>query len=289
MTLDNGHIGRTRTHRLAPDTVIKLARIPATLIDQGFPESGPVRAFNGLGWEGLTMSVIVELALPSRQFELGRILELEEVRTVVLETMVPMGERTVPFFRVHGGANGFEGLVRGHSSVNAINVVSRHEDEILYALDWEVPTDSFFDGLLEADATVLAGRGEADMWAFELRFPTHEALSGFRSHCIDHEITIDVLGLYNPTKPDAGPWYGLSVPQRKALTRAVDAGYYSIPRETSTKTLASEFEISDQALTERLRRGIRNLVSSTLHVAEESRTAPAPRNPDETRQLDSGD
>lgn len=53
------------------------------------------------------------------------------------------------------------------------------------------------------------------------------------------------------------------------LIRGVEAGYYSIPRQGSTNGLAAEFGISDQAMTERLRRGIRNLVTSTLLLPEE--------------------
>lgn len=216
------------------------------------------------------MSVIVELALPAEQFELGRILGLNGGASVRLETMVPLGQRTVPFFRVHGEANGFRESVSKHGSVNEIGVVSKHNGEVLYTLDWDISDESFFEGVLEAEANLLEAEGVGDSWSFELRFQSHEALSDFQTHCADHDIPIEVQRLYNPTKPDAGPWYGLSPPQRIALSRAVEAGYYSIPRRTSTKSLAAEFEITDQALTERLRRGIRNLVSSTLLMAEEA-------------------
>ncbi|MFB6360960.1 MAG: helix-turn-helix domain-containing protein [Halobacteriales archaeon] len=53
------------------------------------------------------------------------------------------------------------------------------------------------------------------------------------------------------------------------LSRAVEAGYYSIPRGVSTNELAVEFDITDQVVTERLRRGVRNLVSSTLLLSEQ--------------------
>lgn len=66
-----------------------------------------------------------------------------------------------------------------------------------------------------------------------------------------------------------GPWCGLSSAQRIALARAVEAGYYSIPREISTNELAAEFGITDQAVTERLRRGIKNFVTSTLLLSED--------------------
>jgi predicted DNA binding protein len=223
------------------------------------------------------MAVIVDLALPSQQFELGRILGMEGDTSVVLETMVPLGERTVPFFRVHGEENGFEESVRGRAAVSDIDVVSTHDGEVLYALDWDISDDTFFEGLIETEVNLLEARGVTETWSFELRFPSHDALSAFQTHCTEHGIPIDVKRLYNPTKPDAGPWYGLSGPQRMTLARAVESGYYSIPRQTSTQALADEFGITDQAVTERLRRGICNLVTSTLLLTEREEEPQRPK------------
>lgn len=215
------------------------------------------------------MAVIVDLGLPSQQFELGRILGMAGETSVILETMVPLGERTVPFFRVHGEAHEFEDSVGSHAAVNDVTAISTHNGDVLYALDWDISDDSFFEGLIEANANLLEARGGAETWAFELRFPSHDTLSTFQTHCDEHSIPIDVKRLYNPTKPGSGPWYGLSSPQRMTIVRAVESGYYSIPRKTSTKELATEFGITDQAVTERLRRAIRNLVTNTLLLTED--------------------
>lgn len=210
------------------------------------------------------MAVIVDLALPSEQFELGRILGMAGETSVILETMVPIGERTVPFFRVHGEGHEFEESVRSHTAVNDVDVISSHDGEVLYALDWDVSDDNFFEGLIESDANLLKARGGAETWSFELRFPSHAGLSAFQSHCTEHEIPITVERIYNPTNPGTGPWWGLSSTQRLTLIRAVESGYFSIPRQNSTQELADEFGVTDQAVTERLRRGIRTLVTNTI-------------------------
>lgn len=44
-------------------------------------------------------------------------------------------------------------------------------------------------------------------------------------------------------------------------------GYYDIPRGCTTKELADELGISDQAVTERLRRAIGSLVRHTLALS----------------------
>lgn len=214
------------------------------------------------------MSVIVELTLPAQQFELGRILQMEGDTSIVLETMVPLGERSVPFFRLQHGRESFEADVREHPAVDDIQLVNNHDGETLYALDWEIEPETFIDGIRAKDGNVLQATGTAGTWALELRFPSHESLSGFQKYCTDAGFDIDVRRVYNPTRPDAGPWYGLTMPQREMLARAVEGGYYSIPRGISTATLAEEFGISDQAVTERLRRAIGSLVSNTLLIPE---------------------
>jgi len=111
---------------------------------------------------------------------------------------------------------------------------------------------------------VLEATGGAPRWSFQLRFPTHEALSTFQEDCFEDDIPLDVSGIYNPTIPDAGPWYSLTTPQRETLMAAVEMCYYSVPRRSSTQDLAEEFDVSDQAITERLRRAIETLVTNTL-------------------------
>lgn len=211
------------------------------------------------------MSVIVELSVPAAAFELGQILTVEGDTTITLNTMVPLGDRSVPFFRLHGDErNHFEAAVRDHPAVSSIHPVTSHEDETLYALEWDADEDAFLGMVEELDGHVLEATGSAEQWSFQLRFPTHNALSDFQEDCFESDIAIDVERIYNPTKPDAGPWYGLTTPQRETLSEAAEAGYYSLPRRVSTKELAERFDVSDQAVTERLRRGIETLVTNTL-------------------------
>lgn len=215
------------------------------------------------------MAIIIELSLPADQFELGRILAIEEEGTITLESMVSLGKRAVPFFRLFDGATDvFEDAVGQSPAVNDIEVINVGDDETLYALDWEISDDSFFDGILGLDGHILEATGTSKTWMFEIRFPTHEALSDFQRHYSTNNINIDIEAIYNPTKPDAGPWFGLSAEQRETLSRAVQEGFYSIPRQASTVDLAESFDISDQAVTERLRRAISRLVSNTLLMSK---------------------
>lgn len=216
------------------------------------------------------MSVIVELEVAAREFELGRILQVSQDVRIEMETVVPAAERAVPLFWVYDGhADTFEASVRDHSTVNDITAVDIFPDRALYAIDWNASSDHFFSAVVDTGGNILNATGGADRWLFEMRFRSYDDLGEFKNALEDARLPVEVVRVYNPTKPDAGPWYGLTPAQREALVLAVESGYYDIPRTCTTVELAEKLGISDQAVTERLRRAIANLVDNSLLVAEE--------------------
>jgi predicted DNA binding protein len=211
------------------------------------------------------MSVIAEFKVGADEFELGRILTVEDLSSIELESLVPVGEDTVPLFWIHNSTiDSFVDSVQRHPAVNAAEAVDVFEDRTLFTLDWDANQDHVFGGIRRHGGQLLSARGTPTDWQFELRFPDHDALSAFTDHCADAQIPLEMLRVYNPTQPDAGPWFGLTEPQREALRLAVESGYYDIPRRCTTQELADDLGISDQAVTERLRRAIVALVSYTL-------------------------
>lgn len=218
------------------------------------------------------MSVIAELLVPSTDFELGRILDVEGTSSIELESLVPTENATVPLFWVHNATrDSFVKAVRRHPAVNEAAEVDTFEDRVLFTLDWDAGQDRLFAGITAHEGQLLSAIGREDAWEFELRFPNHEALSEFAAHCEDVQVAVEMTRVYNPTDPEGGPWYGLTEPQREAIQLAVRRGYYDIPRGCTTQQLADDLGISDQAVTERLRRAINTLVRHTLIINDKDR------------------
>lgn len=231
-----------------------------------------------VGWDFITtvdkpvitpMSVIVELTLTHRDCELGSILALEEGQQIALETVVPLGDCPVPFITIaEEHCDTFESRVDEHPRINDVVEVDQNDGTSLYAVDWESSTDQIFESLLEADGQIIGGATDASRCTIRLSFRSYDAFATFEKQCREADFDFHLERLYNPTRPDAGRWYGLTARQRETLIRAVKGGYYSIPRGISTEELADEFGISDQAITERLRRAIHTLTMNTLLVDE---------------------
>lgn len=211
------------------------------------------------------MSVIAEISIPATEFELGRIMSRTESGTIELESLVPTGERAVPFFWVYDADfETFESTVAAEPSVADLAKIDTYDDRVLYTFEWSVENDSVFQSIRRVSAYILNATGAGGSWQFELRFPSHNALSTFQKHCREREVGFEVIRVYNPSKPDLGPWFGLTEPQREALVLAVEEGYYDIPRDCTTVELAERLGISDQAVTERLRRAIVGLATNTI-------------------------
>ncbi|WP_254863889.1 helix-turn-helix domain-containing protein [Halovivax gelatinilyticus] len=215
------------------------------------------------------MSVITEVRIPPDDFELGQILSLDEASAIELETLVPSGDATVPLFWVYEPVgDGFLEAVERYPTVNSVTEMEVFGDRTLFRLDWDASQDHLFQCILNHEGQILSATGTSEGWDFELRFPHRKALSRAQACCEETHISLELIRVYNPTDPGAGPWYGLSEPQREALMLAVRMGYYDIPRGCTTEELAAELEISDQAVTERLRRAIGAFVRHTLLTPE---------------------
>ena len=216
-----------------------------------------------------SMSVITEVRISSDDFELGQILNVEEASAIELETLVPSGDVTVPLFWVYEPVEpGFLDTVERYPTVNSVTEVDVFEDRTLFRLDWDASQDHFFQCILDQEGQILNATGTPKGWDFEIRFSSREALSQWQDCCENAHISLSIMRIYNPTGPEAGPWYGLSEPQREAITLAIRMGYYDIPRGCTTEELADELGISDQAVTERLRRAIGAFVRHALLTPE---------------------
>lgn len=108
-------------------------------------------------------------------------------------------------------------------------------------------------------------------WTMEMLFPDRDAFGSFRRACDEAELSVTVESIHSGhvdrTKADAD----LTPAQREILSRAVEVGYFDIPRETTLRGLGNDVGVSGQAASERLRRGMETLVRETLtnHLDEE--------------------
>ena len=99
------------------------------------------------------------------------------------------------------------------------------------------------------------------MW-MRMRFPDRDALAACRDYCAEHDHSFTLNNL-RPTAADPhNEPTELTAAQDELLTAAADEGYFNVPRDTTIDDLADSFDISNQAASERLRRGISNILAN---------------------------
>jgi len=220
------------------------------------------------------MSVIVEFDVRSTDFELGRVLAVPGRGRIKLQEMIPLGEQVIPLIWLYEtDSEEFVDAVRSHEGVDRLIEFDETSDRILYGLHWDMSEDELLSAVSDHGGYLLKGSGSGGTWSLQVRFPDHDSASSFGDECREKDITLTATAVYNPTPPEASEWYGLSTVQRETLLLALREGYYDIPRQISTKELGESLDISDQAVTERLRRAIRTLSENTILTEQRTESA----------------
>ncbi|MFB6079881.1 MAG: helix-turn-helix domain-containing protein [Haloferacaceae archaeon] len=178
--------------------------------------------------------------------------------------MIPTGEATIPYFWVEtDDAADVEAALRESTLVAEAQVLDELDDETLFRVEWTDDVNGFIRTIGRSDVVVLDGRGHGDVWWFQLRFPDNDALAAFYRRCADDEVVVDVESVQS-VESTRTPELGLTTEQREALKVALDEGYFDVPREITLVELADMLGISDSAVSQRIRRGLAELLTTTV-------------------------
>ncbi|WP_049927348.1 helix-turn-helix domain-containing protein [Halopiger goleimassiliensis] len=209
------------------------------------------------------MTVIADITVPAGAFPLGRVLDDVPEVEIELERIVPLQEAIIPLFWISGDDPAtIETTLADHPETESVEPLTSAEERTLFEVHWSTEINGLIQALIDTRAKVLEATGTADTWDFRLRFSSHEDLSSFNVALTENDIPVTLRHIYNPTLPDEES--ELSAEQRDALLTAYRQGYFEVPRRTTLTELADAVEISDSALSQRIRRATGSLVEETL-------------------------
>lgn len=226
------------------------------------------------------MSVVAEFRTISEELVLSSTLRAVPEMTVEVEREFATDPaRPILFLWAYGGPfDRFESELDTDTSVTNITCLdaveqgsaidlSRYDGEKerrLYRVQLTDHATTLYPVYVRLGAAMLELVGTDDRWDAKMRFPSRETLSEFRQHCLNEDIDFSLKRLYGPETPAAGTDDDLTDCQREALTLALEYGYFEVPRESPLSTLGSELNVSDQAVSERIRRGVKSVVADSL-------------------------
>jgi len=212
------------------------------------------------------MSVIAEIDLDTDRLAFADALAAVPQIEFDLEREFATGSATpVVFMWARGDPadlDRFERALDDDATATDIRRLNDHGEQRLYRmrLTGEAPAITV-PVWIELGAARLAMRYLDGHWRARMRFPDRGSLSEFRDFCEREDLGFRLYRLCEDDGHGEVPGDGLTDCQREALRLAADRGYFDLPRRTSLAELADDLDISDQAVSERLRRGCARLIN----------------------------
>jgi predicted DNA binding protein len=213
------------------------------------------------------MAVIVRGSIPAEELALNHVLATLPDVSLEVERIIESGEESVmPLVWVRGAdRETVDAAVEDDPTVNESAVLAWFEDEHLYRMGWVDRVRLLLGMVTNFEATILDAFGDRDRWQFRVLYPDRSRFAKTHDFCDEHGLTFDVAAVREMDGEPAGR-YGLTTDQYETLVLAVERGCFDVPRSVSLGELAEETDVSHQALSERLRRGIEALVEDTLVI-----------------------
>lgn len=213
------------------------------------------------------MITIAEFSIPTESFALAETLpeypavavEADRIAAHAPTTTMPCLWATV------GDTSAFAEALATDRTVKSVQQAVDFEGEWLFHIIWTDEVDDLVAEMIDHEGVILEASGRGSEWRVRLRFMSREQFVAFQRFFEDHEASFTLEELFTAkfprhTRGDVTP------EQTEALVTATELGYFNIPRTNNARDVATVLGISDQAFSERIRRGTENLVRDMLKV-----------------------
>ena len=214
------------------------------------------------------MTLVAEFTIPPEALPLGVLLTDRPETEIEVERIIPADETALPFFWAWGVEP--ECVLEYAEREPAFAAVHQLEEVragALYRAEWS-PHADVVQGIQGLDGTIIESVGTSEQWRFEIRAQDRDSFIQFQEVFEAHGISVTLTGLSDLADRIEADGRDLTPIQRETLMTAYREGYFEQPRETTQEELSEQFGISSRAVSDRFRRGIRNLIAETLLPSE---------------------
>jgi predicted DNA binding protein len=202
----------------------------------------------------VTGSLLAEFTLASPVFA-DALAACPDTRVAYVQEAIPVDRAAWMAVRVVGDASNFEAAMDDDVTVADYERLATADDRTLYRIEVadEARSKLTYGSFVDADGVALSSVADADGWHVRARFPDREALARHCDRCRAMGVGFELDSVYTADETGEG---SLTGPQRKALSTALEMGYFSVPREATAGDVADRLGITKQAVSERLRRAM---------------------------------
>lgn len=214
------------------------------------------------------MSIITEFTIPTESFALHHTFEAVPDVTIEIERLATHSrEWIMPFLWATSNDTKAVGeALRNDPSVGEVQQIDATGNIGQYKVDWNEDFQQLIDEIIDQHGIMQEAEAANGTWYLKLKFIDQAALSEFQTYFNGKGCNFELQRRYDSTSPKERE-YDLTPDQREVLVTALELGYFSVPRDAQITDLAAVLDISTNAVSQRLRRAMRNLTKNTLTVS----------------------
>jgi predicted DNA binding protein len=213
------------------------------------------------------MIAVADLSVPASEFVFRETLPAHPSVELELLEFAPTGEHPTSHCWIAGrdrDVAAFAGAIGESPRIDAITPLDHRRERVLYRIEWVELPGPLADALGDYEIGFQRARGSADGWHLRLQCPDRGTLSAIQQEAIDAAVDATVDRVYRPDAVEEPGTASLTPAQREAIVLARREGYFDVPRGITLEELGSTLGVSRQAVSNRLRRGTRELVDRVV-------------------------
>lgn len=212
------------------------------------------------------MSVVAEYIVRPDELVLSEtVTAVPDVQLEVERTYAMDPDRPILFVWVSTDEFGvFDAALNADATVESVTTLSEVDGDRLYrvAASDRVPVVCYAEWVTLGGER-LTSRYDDGYWHTRIRFPDRGAVSEYRAFLESNDVDFRLEGLRDSSRRSDGE-LPLTERQRETLVLARERGYFEVPRSATIRDIADELGVSNQAVSERLRRGYGRLIDGLV-------------------------
>lgn len=211
------------------------------------------------------MSVIVEFGLQSSELVLSEMIaSMPETELHLVQEAGTDPKQPYLIFWVEGDTDAFENRLTEDETVTETERYTSVSDKQLYRARISESVDVVaYPVWVNLGIELIDAKITDSWWEIRARLPDRDTIEPVKEWCDENDVTFELEAVYTDTG-GVQPQPNLTKEQREVLEIALDVGYFSVPRDGNLGDIAERLDISKQAVSERLRRGYRQLTKEAL-------------------------
>lgn len=210
------------------------------------------------------MSTVAEFTIPPTALPGGDTLVENPDNRVEIERIVPTQESALPFFWVWGPEpQRFMEDAEQEPDMAEVSLLERVDGGALFRAEW-TPESELIQGIKRLNAVIIEATGTSEQWRFQVRTQEWDAFTQFQELFQQQGISVQLDRIFALAELVEGNNQPITPDQRETLLTAYREGYFEQPRQTTQAELAEQFDISRRAVSDRIHRGTRNLIATSL-------------------------